>query len=240
MTRSNIALCAALAAATLTIAPTAHAQTFYQSLATFNAAATTATTYNFEGIAPTNSSATDPTVLTTPASGRVTFSVTAGGDVRVFAADSGAVGGIYRLSDASDSVLAGRPDSGASTTRINLDNTYTAFAIEYGMDSNATNSYTFTLFNNNTQVGTPFIRSSIGGDNFFGTTSTTAFNNVRVVAAAGVNGYVIFDNARTGSSTVVVPEAGTLALLLPGLAGIAGFILTKRSFATTRRRISAK
>ena len=225
-----IALSAATLVAALAALPlTAHAQTFYTTPAAYNAAATTATTYDFNGIAPTNGLTTNPAVLDTPASGRVTFSVTGGDDSNVYAASSTFNAGSYTLSDGTDSVIAGFPRNSVSTTTIALGGSYTAFAIEYGMQNNATNSFTFALFNGNTQVGSTNNAGSAVGDRFFGATSATAFNAVRVTAAidTGAN-YVVFDNARVGSAgTAVVPEAGTLALLLPAL-GVAGIVVARK------------
>ncbi len=173
-------------------------------------------------------------MLVTPAPGQVTFSVTGGDNTTVFAADSNAGGGVYRLSDASDSVVAGHPaDSGDSVTTITLGGSYTAFAVDYGMENNRFNISTFALFNDNTQVGTTFNAPTLSGDQFFGATSDTVFNSVRVTAAAGERGFVVFDNARVGSaSATVVPEAGTLALLLPalGVLGI-GVVVRRRRAA---------
>lgn len=210
---------AALATGTAAHAAVLTSATYYQSLTAFNAAATTATTYTFEGITPSVES--NPAVLVTPGLGRITFSVTGGNDSTVYAYDSDAIDGTFRLSDGTDTVAAGRPFGSASTTRIDLDNTYTAFAIEYGMEGNATKSYTFALFNNDTPVGTSFVRSAIGGDNFFGATADAAFNNVRVTATVGGSNSVVFDNARVGSLAAVVPEANSLALALPALSMIA-------------------
>ncbi|MBC8140516.1 MAG: PEP-CTERM sorting domain-containing protein [Armatimonadetes bacterium] len=50
---------------------------------------------------------------------------------------------------------------------------------------------------------------------------------MRVTAAeVTVSNAVVFDNARTGSA-VVVPEAGTVALLLPAL-GVLGAVVAAR------------
>lgn len=231
MTRINrLQIVAAIAAiVTITAAPAANAQTYYQSLTAFSAAATTTSLYTFEDIAPTNNFVQNPAVLVTPALGRVTFSITGGDAFSVFAMDSGAFAGQYDLSDGSDSVLSGAPTTSPSTTRISMDNLYTAFGIEYGMTNNATTSYTFTLFNGNTQVGAPFARSPIGGDNFIGVTSATAFNNVRVTSAINSAGQaIVFDNARTGSTAAMVPEAGSLALLLPAMGVLGAFVAVRR------------
>lgn len=215
-------------AATLTAltAPAANAQTLYSNLAAFNTAAPGTTNNDFEGIADANNFVTNPAVLVTPATGRVTFSVTGDGDANVYAADSGFNGGADQLSDGTDSVVAGRPNTSASTTTITLGGSYTAFAIEYGMEVNAANAFSFALFSGNTQVGTAQNVPSLGGDRFFGVISDTAFDNVRVTAAqTGLLIYVTFDNARVGS--VVVPEAGTLALALPALA-LGAAVITRR------------
>lgn len=214
------------------VAPTAaRAQTFYSSLAAFNAAATTVKVYDFEGI--TTFFAWNPAVLTTPAPGRITFSVSGGDGTDVYAADSTFSSGYYTLSDGSDSVIAGRPSSSSSTTRINLDNSYLAFGIEYGMQQNLVNLYSFALFNDDTQVGASFNPGIVSGDLFFGATSDTPFNNVRVTAATPQlpDKSVVFDNARTGAAfvapAVAVPEASTFALALPALA-IVGAVIIKR------------
>ncbi len=229
----RIALSAAtlgVAALTALAAPAAHAQTFYTTLSAFNAAATTtaATTYDFNGIAPPGGETSNPAVLVTPAPGRVTFSVTGGNDPNVYAASSTSTFGIFTLSDGTDSVIAGLPDGSASTTTIALGGSYTAFAIEYGMDSNVVNSFTFALFNGATQVGTASNEPALGGDRFFGATSDTAFSSVKVTAASGVAAYVVFDNARVGSAgAAVVPEAGSFALLLPAL-GVLGVVVRRK------------
>jgi len=232
----RIALAATLALAALAIAaPSAHAQTFYNSLAAFNAAATTGTFYNFENIAVPGSAVINPAVLTTPAPGRITFVVTGGSDTSVTAADSAFNGGDYQLSDGTDSVLAGLGSSiTLVTTRINLDAFYSAFGIEIGQESNGTSAYTIGLYNNNTQVGTNFISGTVG-DIFFGATSGTAFNNVRVLTGTFNSRYTLFDNARTGS-VAVVPEASTLALLLPALGAVFCVAKSRIGAVVVRRR----
>ncbi len=222
---------AALALVALTViatAPAANAQTFYTDLASFNAAATTDTTYNFNGIAPPGSFTTNPAVLTRAASGRVTFSVTGGSDPIVYAVSRTLSSGSFALSDGTDSVLAGFPAFSATVTTIALDGSYTAFAIDYGMESNGTNSFSFALFNGVTPVGNANPVPSLGGDRFFGVTSDTAFSSVRVTAAINRSFRVVFDNVRVGSASIaVVPESGTVALPLPAL-GILGTVVIRR------------
>ena len=221
--------------ATITIAalalaaPAAHAQTFYSSLTAYNAAATTATVYNFNGIAPAGGFGAFP-ILTTPAPGRVTFSYIGDAGGNPLAVSSTFASGDYTLSDGTDSVRAGNTSFTPSTITIALGGAYTGFAIDYGMSFTSTNSYTFTLFNDSTQVGAPFVRTTIGGDNFLGVTSASAFNNVRVVAGVtGTGDNVVFDNARVGSAGVaVVPEAGTLALIFPALAMIGAVVVRRK------------
>ena len=225
---NRIATVAAIAA-TLTAlgTTTAHAQTFYTDLASFNAAAPTTTLYDFEGISGFFSS--NPDVLVNPAPGRVTFSVSGGLDGTVYASDSSASNGGYSLSDNSDSVAAGLSFLSLSTTTVALDAAYTAFAIEYGVQKNETtpNSFTIELYSGNTLVGTSFSSGSFTGPNFFGATSTTAFDNVRFAVGNETGAYATFDNARVGSALVSVaaPEPGTLAL---ALIGVVGFVARKR------------
>lgn len=230
---TRLSLFAALAFVAAVAPTAARAQTFYSSLAAFNAAATTVKVYDFEGIATPGAIGWIPAVLTTPAPGRITFSVTGGDFEWVFAGDSAFSSGYYTLSDGSDSVVAGRPSSSSSTTRISLDNSYLAFGIEYGMQQNLVNLYSFDLFNDDTKVGASFNPGIVSGDLFFGATSATPFNNVRVTAATPQlpDKSVVFDNARTGAAfvapAVAVPEASTFALALPAL-GMVGAVVVKR------------
>lgn len=219
----QLALAATLAVAALTIVPTvanAAGPTFYSTLLAFQTAAPPTTNSDFNGIAPAGGTTTNPAVLTVPQAGRVTFSVTGGNNTGVIANSSSANGGAYQLSDGTDSVAAGNPNSGGSTTTIALGGSYTAFGIEYGMESNFTLSFSFALFNGTTQVGSANNAGSAGGDRFFGATSPVAFDTVRVVANPGAGAFVVFDNARVGGGVAVVPEASTLALLLPAFAAL--------------------
>jgi hypothetical protein len=227
----RLSVAATLAAIALSaLAPNANAQTFYNNLSAFNAAATTGTLYTFEGISPDSSFVENPAVLVTPAPGRITFVVTGGPDTRVLAIDSAFLGGIYQVSDGTDSVGAGVSADTLATTRINLDASYTAFAIEIGQNSNVTNAYTIGLYDNDTQVGTNF-SSGTTNDIFFGATSDIAFNNVRVFIRQGTISRTVFDNARTGSAVTAVtaaPEPGSIALALVGGIGMMGAVVRRR------------
>ena len=112
---------------------------------------------------------------------------------------------------------------------IRLDNLYTAFSIEVGQVDHRTNNYVIGLYNGNTQIGTDLITGTVGTPFFYGVTSATAFDNVRVLTAFGDGGFTLFDNARTGSLiSSVVPEANTMALVLPAL-GMVGAIAIRRN-----------
>lgn len=218
---------AALAAAN--VANAESTTNYYTTLSAFNSAATTATTYGFNGIAAGNSSVTNPAVLVTPQAGRVTFSVIGGTDQNVYAIGNNFAAGAYSLSDGSDTVAAGVPNGSQSTTTIALGGSYTAFAIEYGMTNNASENYTINLMNGVFSVGSTGI-GTIGGDNFFGATSSVTFDSVSFQPNTASTNYLVFDNARVGSrGAAVVPEAGTLALLLPALGMVSAMIVRRRA-----------
>ncbi len=203
----------------------------YTTLSSFNAAATTATTYNFNSIASSGQSQTNPAVLVTPAAGRVTFSVTGGTDANVYARSSTFSGGGSTLADGSDSVAAGLPTSGSfvsTATTIALGGSYTAFAIDFGMSNNATNGYNVDFFSGGSGGASASI-APVGGDNFFGATLSVSFDSVRFSPTASSSNYLVFDNARVGSiGASVVPEAGSLALLLPAFGGLAVGVARRR------------
>lgn len=219
----------AVAALILTAPTTARAQqTYYTDLASFETVAPASTLYGFNNIAPLASYAWNPAVLTVAAPGRVTFSVTGGIDPSVNAMSSAYAGGYFSM-NYTGTVQAGRSaDEELATTTISLDDVYTAFAIEIGQVDHRTNNYTIGLYDGNTQIGTNLVTSTVGTPFFYGVTSSIAFDNIRVTTNYGDGGFTLFDNARTGSAiAIVVPEAGTAALLLPTL-GIIGTVLVRR------------
>ena len=216
----------------LTTPSRASAQTFYSDLTSFNAAATTSTLYDFEGIVPRYDIAVDPAVLKVPAPGRITFS-TSGEDTNIYVSNAAYYGSGWSI-NGTDSVMAGFNSSvNLPTTTISLDGLYNAFAIELGQTdqftNNYTNNYTIGLYNGNTQIGTDVVTGTVATGYFYGVTSSTAFDNIRVTTTQANRVYTLFDNARVGSAVVsnAVPEAGTLALVFPAI-GIVGTVLVRR------------
>jgi hypothetical protein len=205
------------------VAPAANAQTVYNSLSAFQTAATTSSLFTFEGIAASGGFVSNPNLSP------LSLVVTGSNDNGVFANDSAYLGGAFSL-NGTDSIAAGNTISGfLASTRINLGASYTAFATEFKVAGNGTNTYRIALYNDNAQVGS---FSSTGNINsfFYGVTSATSFNNVRFTATqAGTGGYSTFDNVRIGAvAAVAAPEPSALALLTSLALPLAGMVIRER------------
>jgi hypothetical protein len=192
----------------LSAAPASASVTEYTSITAFNAAVSGATTYNFEGIAPSFSN-----IVVTPTIGGVTFTADAypGNIPFVIDASGTAFYGVSFFSGQSTT-----PSTSPSNVVATLAGA-TAIGFTYGSYTNSTAPFTVTLSTGDMfSLVTPAVYGV--GSGFVGFTSSSPITSV-VFAEPG--GYA-FDVA---SFTVAsVPEPETWAMLLAGL-GLVGFRL---------------
>ncbi len=212
----------ALATALLLAASAAHAQTTYTTAAAFQAASTTAHLYDFESIATAGSIVTTPTL--TP----LTVTVSGGGDPNVYVYSASNGGGGFSL-NGTDSLIAGVNNESLPTTTIQLGGSFTAVGTEIGFRSGSTvtNTFTATLFNGATQVGSTYSSPSLD-TGYIGFTSALPFDRILFTNNQPSPGYTAFDNLRTGNAiSSVTPEPGSLALLI-GLGATGAELLRRR------------
>ena len=219
---SRVCTIAALVAA---LAPAANAQTFYTSLATFNANATTNTVFDFEGIASTGNLVANPNLSP------LTVSVSGGSVTDAVVVNATYNGGVYSL-NGTDHMVAGYADGSLPTTTIAFGSLQTAFGTEFEFVRNGdgamlVNTFSLQLFNGATAVGSTIVNGSFGVG-FFGVTSATPFDRVAVSTTGALDQSIqSYDNLRLGS-VVVVPEVDSLALILAGLTVGATLVRRKR------------
>ena len=228
---TRLSLCLVCPAFAALVSTAAHAQvTGYTNLAQYNALATTATTYGFEGLTASGnfvfSPSFSPTLLT----------VDTGGDYLVIG--STYQGGVYSLSGTS--TLAGaysypnNPSLGVTT--IGFGALYTAVGTEFGFRAGTSAPYPtggvrVQLFNGTTAIGNEFTAVVGNTGTFIGLTSTQAFDRARFTnTTLSRDTFQMFDNVRVGSFAITAaPEPASLALVGAGFVSMVGMIARRKA-----------
>ncbi len=224
----------ASAVGALVFAPqTARAQTVvtgYNSLVLYQAATSDTALYQFEDIAPSNSSSINPSLAP--------LTVTLTGGQNYFVADSAYFNGNYSLTgtDNLEGAFNTAASPGAVTTTIGFGSGITAFGTEFGFRSNTKPSPSGTvsvqLYKGGAAVGAAFSSAVPATSTFIGLVSNQAFDRVVFTSTLQTGtAYQTFDNVRVGTNNVVAasaPEPGTLPLALTGFATGLGIVKAAR------------
>jgi hypothetical protein len=189
-----------------------HSQTVYSDRSAFLAATSATTTIDFNGIASTNGFVVYGPSGSLTLNG-VTFSTP--GDVSLYVVDAGYNGGSgYNLGSSSGGGVASA--SGGTPPHI-LNISLPGFFTAAGFDTSTFDSYTVNVSLSNGET-TSYTTPGGANGRFFGLTSATGFNSLSLSVDNGGDVLNIDDFTFGPNVPSAVPEPGSFALFLPGIA----------------------